>query len=50
MITEYAKRKEHTDQLKKDREAQRFKEKQDIREKMIEKQALYLSQLQNKEE
>ena len=25
--------------MKKDREAQRFKEKQDIREKMIEKQA-----------
>jgi len=33
-----------------DREAQRFKEKQDIREKMIEKQALYLAQIQNKED
>ena len=39
MINDYAKRKETMDQLKKDRETQRFKEKQDIREKMIEKQA-----------
>ncbi len=31
------------DQLKKDREEQRFKEKQLVREKMIEKQAQYLS-------
>lgn len=36
--------------MKKDREAQRFKEKQDIREKMIERQALYIAQIQNKED
>ena len=42
--------KEQKDQLKIDREQQRFKEKQDIREKMIQKQAEYLAQLQNKEE
>lgn len=35
--SEYAKKREQVEQLKKDREAQRFKEKQDIREKMIEK-------------
>lgn len=47
---DYAVKKERLDQLKKDREEQRFKEKQQIREKMIQKQAEYLSQLQNKEE
>ena len=36
--------------MKKDCEAQSFKEKQDIHEKMIEKQALYLAQIQNKED
>jgi hypothetical protein len=47
---EYAKKKENIDQMKKDCLAQRFKEKQDIREKMIEKQALYLAQIQSKED
>jgi Trichohyalin-plectin-homology domain len=47
---EYALKKERLDQLKKDREEQRFREKQDVREKMIQRQAEYLSLLQNRED
>ena len=47
---EYAVQKERLDQLKKDREEQRFLEAQSVRERLIQQQAEYLSNLKNRED
>lgn len=47
---EYEIQKERLEQLKKDREEQRFQEAQRVRERLIQQQAEYLSKLQNKED
>ena len=47
---EYAVQKERLDQLKKDREEQRFLEAQRVRERLIQQQAEYLSNLKNRED
>jgi hypothetical protein len=38
------------DKLRKDKEEQKFKEKQETRQKMIDQQIEYLSQLKNRDE
>eukprot|EP00347_Sterkiella_histriomuscorum_P007243 403349712 len=49
-IKEYAKKKDQMEQLRKDKEAQKFRENQLTRQKLIEKQSAHLAQLRNRDE
>lgn len=49
-IEEYAVKKDTLDQVKKDREEQKFREKQLTRQKLIEKQAAILMSMQSRED
>lgn len=48
-VEEYAKKKEALDQLRKDREEQKFQEKQQTRQKLIDHQAHVLKSIKNRE-
>jgi hypothetical protein len=50
MIEEYARKKDELDQLKKDREEQKFQEKQRTRQQLIERQAEVLRNMKNRED
>ena len=49
-IEEYGHKKAALDQLKKDREEQKFREKQETRQRLIERQAEVLRNMQNRED
>jgi len=49
-IDQYAQQKLAMDRLRKDKEGQKFKEKQETRQRMIDQQIAYLSQLKNRDD
>ena len=49
-INNYAEKKEALEKLRRDKEEQKFQEKQMTRQKLIDKQIAHLSQLKNRED
>ena len=49
-IAEYAKKKEALDQLRRDKEEQKFQEKQLTRQRLIDRQCEYLKTVKNRED
>ena len=49
-VAQFAQQKEHLDQMKKEREEQRFKDKQDERQRMIDRQIEELRALRDNQE